>query len=140
MSPADLVTEPSVPVTFSTQWLTFAAFLAAGIALYAVAITMNRLVRPSLPSPGKLSTYECGVDPAGSGWAQMNIRYYVYAFLFVIFDVEAVFLFPWAVMLGDLDSGTAISPVFALVAMFLFIATLFEGLVYAWRKGVLRWD
>jgi NADH-quinone oxidoreductase subunit A len=126
--------------TFTTQWLTFAAFLAAGILLYVAAVTANRLVRPAMPSPAKLSTYECGVDPAGSGWTQMNIRYYVYAFLFVIFDVEAVFLFPWAVLLGELGPDSLISPTFALVAMFLFIATLFEGLVYAWRKGVLRWD
>jgi len=70
----------------------------------------------------------------------MNIRYYVFAFLFVIFDVEAIFLFPWAVIIGDLDATTRITPVFALVAMFLFIATLLEGLAYAWKKGVLTWE
>jgi NADH-quinone oxidoreductase subunit A len=80
------------------------------------------------------------VESEGVGWSQMNIRYYVFAFLFVIFDVEAVFLFPWAVIVGGLDDTTRISPVFALVAMFLFIGTLLEGLAYAWKKGVLTWE
>ena len=93
-----------------------------------------------MPSPLKLTTYECGVESVGTGWAQMNIRYYVFAFLFVIFDVEAIFLVPWAVIFGDLDASTPITPIFALVAMFLFIITLLEGLAYAWKKGVLRWD
>ncbi|TVP67024.1 MAG: NADH-quinone oxidoreductase subunit A [Nitriliruptor sp.] len=103
-------------------------------------MTVNRIMRPSVPSPQKLTTYECGVEALGVGWAQTNIRYYIFAFLFVIFDVEAIFLFPWAVIIGDLDATTRISPVFALVAMFLFIGTLLEGLAYAWKKGVLTWD
>jgi NADH-quinone oxidoreductase subunit A len=127
-------------VTFYSQWATFAVLAIVGVVLYAGIVTANRLMRPEMPSPGKLSTYECGVDPVGSGWTQMNIRYYVFAFLFVIFDVEAVFIFPWAVLLGALGPDTVITPLWALVAMFLFIATLFEGLVYAWRKGVLKWD
>jgi NADH-quinone oxidoreductase subunit A len=101
---------------------------------------VNRVMRPSVPSPLKLTTYECGVEAVGSGWSQMNIRYYVFAFLFVIFDVEAIFLFPWAVIVGALDATTTPSALFALVAMFLFIATLLEGLAYAWKKGVLTWD
>ncbi len=127
-------------MTFYGQWLTFAVLAIVGVGLYAGAVVANRVMRPSLPHPDKLSTYECGVEPVGSGWTQMNIRYYVFAFLFVIFDVEAVFVFPWAVLLGELGADSPISPLWALVAMFLFIATLFEGLVYAWRKGVLRWD
>lgn len=126
---------------FYGQWATFAFLAIVGAGVYAVIVTLNRLVRPNMPSPAKLSTYECGVEPVGSGWTQVNIRYYVFAFLFVIFDVESVFLFPWAVIQGALEAGDGpVSAVFALVEMFIFIAILAVGLVYAWRKGVLRWD
>jgi NADH-quinone oxidoreductase subunit A len=127
-------------VTFFEQYGTVAILAVFGSALYAVIMVVNRVMRPSVASPQKLSTYECGVEAVGTGWSQMNIRYYVFAFLFVIFDVEAVFLFPWAVIVGALDDTTRISPIFALVAMFLFIGTLLEGLAYAWKKGVLTWD
>ena len=80
----------------------------------------------------KYLTYESGVDPVGDGWSQSQIRYYIFALLFVMFDVEAVFIFPWAVRLEVLG-------VFGLVEMLIFIAILALGLVYAWRKGVLRW-
>jgi len=110
------------------------------IGFYAFVMLANRVMRPSLPHPGKLTTYECGVDAVGTGWSQMNIRYYVFAFLFVIFDVEAVFLFPWAVIVGGLDATTQPSATYVLVAMFLFIGTLLEGLAYAWKKGVLKWE
>lgn len=127
-------------MSFYEQWGVFGILVIVGIVLYAVIMLVNRLMRPSVPSPLKLSTYECGVESVGSGWSQMNIRYYVFAFLFVIFDVETVFVFPWAVILGGLDSTTTVSPTYALVAMFLFIGTLLEGLGYAWKKGVLKWE
>ena len=76
--------------------------------------------------------YECGIDPVGDGWSQSQIRYYVYGFLFVIFDVESVFLFPWAKVFQSLGYS-------AVVEMTIFIAILSVGLLYAWRKGVLRW-
>jgi NADH-quinone oxidoreductase subunit A len=78
-------------------------------------------------------TYECGVDPVGSGWSQSYVRYYVFGLLFVIFDVEAVFIFPWAIQLESLG-------IFGLVEMFIFILILILGLVYAIRKGVLKWE
>ena len=127
-------------MTFFEQYGTFAIAVIVGCLLYAVIMLASRVMRPSVPSPQKLTTYECGVESIGAGWSQTNIRYYVFAFLFLLFDVEAVFLFPWAVIVGDLDATTAISPTFAVVAMFLFIATLLEGLAYAWKKGVLTWD
>jgi len=127
-------------VTFYEQYGTFAILVIVGVALYAVIMAGNRLLRPTVPSPLKLSTYECGVQALGTGWSQMNIRYYVFAFLFVIFDVEAVFVFPWAVLLGRLDDTTAIRPMFALVEMAIFIGILAVGLVYAWRKKVLVWE
>jgi len=127
-------------VSFYQQYGIVAIVAVFGALLYAVIMLVNRIMRPTIPSPLKLSVYECGVESEGVGWSQMNIRYYVFAFLFVIFDVEAVFIFPWAVIVGDLDATTRISPVFALVAMFLFIGTLLEGLAYAWKKGVLTWE
>ncbi len=126
-------------MSFYSQYLTLAVLVVAAAGLYAVIVTVNRFMRPSFPSPSKLTTYECGVDPAGSGWTQMNIRYYVFAFLFVIFDVESVFLFPWAIALDQLGTTPA-GAVFALLQMFVFIGVLALGLVYAWRKGVLTWD
>ncbi len=127
-------------MTFNEQYGTFAILAVVGCLLYALIMLVSRLMRPSVPSPQKLTTYECGVEAVGTGWSQVNIRYYVFAFLFVIFDVEAIFLFPWAVIVGTLDATTEPSALFAVVAMFLFIGTLLEGLAYAWKKGVLTWD
>ena len=104
----------------------------AGALLVIVAFTAARLIAPSRPRPEKLLTYECGIDPVGEGWSQSQIRYYVYGFLFVIFDVESVFLFPWARVFQTLGYQ-------AVVSMAIFIGILAVGLLYAWRKGVLTW-
>ncbi|WP_026931023.1 NADH-quinone oxidoreductase subunit A [Glycomyces tenuis] len=114
------------------DYAVFGVLLLAGFAFVAAAMTANRLLRPSAPSKVKGMTYECGVDPVGGDWAQVQIRYYVYAFLFVLFAVEAVFLFPWAAVF------TAFGAV-AAAEMGLFVGVLALGLAYAWRKGVLRW-
>jgi len=90
-------------------------------------------VRPDRPEKVKEDTYECGVEPEGTAWVQFDFRYYYYALLFVIFDVEAVFLYPWAVSLEQV----AISGFIAVVT---FIAILTIGLVYAWRKNALEWS
>jgi NADH-quinone oxidoreductase subunit A len=82
----------------------------------------------------KSSTYECGIDPVGGDWAQAQIRYYVYAYLYVLFAVEAVFLFPWAVIFDDAAFG-----IVAVVEMAIFVGVLALGLLYAWRKRVLSW-
>ena len=108
-------------------WFGLAAFLIASLLL-----GLSALVRPNRPTREKLIAYESGVDPVGEGWSQSQIRYYVFALLFVIFDVEAVFIFPWATQL-ERYAG------FGLVEMGVFVAVLLLGLVYAWRKGVLRW-
>lgn len=127
-------------ITFYEQYGTLAILVVVAAGLYAVIMLVNRLMRPSMPTPGKLTTYECGVDAVGTDWSQMNIRYYVFAFLFVIFDVESVFVFPWAVILGSLDDSSPVSQMFVLGEMFVFIAILAVGLVYAWRKKVLVWE
>ena len=108
-------------------WFGLAAFLLGGLLLWLAS-----LLRPVKPTPEKVLAYESGVDPVGEGWSQSQIRYYVFALLFVVFDVEAVFLFPWATQLERYGS-------FGLIEMGVFVAVLLLGLVYAWRKGVLRW-
>ena len=116
---------------FGSYGVVFAVALA-GALLVIVAFLTARLIAPSRPSPAKLTTYECGIDPVGEGWSQSQVRYYVYGFLFVIFDVESVFLFPWARIFEGLGWQ-------AVVEMAIFIGILGAGLLYAWRKGVLKW-
>jgi NADH-quinone oxidoreductase subunit A len=117
---------------FLRQYLTVAIFGGAAVLMVGAMLGMGRLLRPTRPQTGKYINYECGVDPVGVGWSQSQIRYYVFALLFVMFDVEAVFIFPWAVRLEQLA-------VFGLVEMGIFVVILALGLLYAWRKGVLRW-
>jgi NADH-quinone oxidoreductase subunit A len=107
-------------------------FGGAAVLMVALMLGLGSLVRPSRPQPQKYLNYESGVDPVGTAWSQSQVRYYVFALLFVLFDVEAVFIFPWAVRVDALG-------VFGLIEMFVFIVILALGLVYAWRKGVLRW-
>ena len=107
------------------------AVLIAGVGLVAVAFGAARLIAPRRPVGDKLLTYECGIDPVGEGWSQSQVRYYVYGFLFVIFDVESVFLFPWATVFERI--GIA-----AFWQMVTFIGVLAVGLLYAYRKGVLK--
>lgn len=119
--------------TYFESYLTVGAFAALGAVLVLVMLGVASVLRPVKPTATKQLTYECGVDPVGDGWSQTYVRYYVFGLLFVIFDVEAVFIFPWAIVLEDLG-------VFGLVEMLVFIAILILGLVYAVRKGVLRWE
>jgi len=119
--------------TYYDQYGVVLAVATAGVLLVAVAFTAGRLIAPNRPGAGdKLLTYECGIDPVGEGWSQSQVRYYIYGFLFVIFDVEAIFLFPWARVFESLGYT-------AVVEMAIFVGILITGLLYAWRKGVLRW-
>ena len=117
---------------FLRDYLTVVWFGLASVLLAGLLLGVAALVRPSKPSYDKMMPYESGVDPIGTGWSQSQIRYYVFALLFVIFDVEAVFIFPWATQLERYGA-------FGLVEMGVFVLVLLLGLVYAWRKGVLRW-
>ncbi len=120
------------------DYITVAGFLAVGALLVGGAVFASSLLRPDKPSRVKSETYECGIDPVGGGWSQTQIRYYIFALLFLIFDVEAVFIFPWATQLETFaNSGMG---GFVLVEMVIFIGILVLGLVYAIRKGVLRWE
>ena len=121
-----------MPETYYETYGVVLAVVIAGVGLVAVALLTARLMSPHRPLPEKLTTYECGIDPVGEGWSQSQIRYYVYAFLFVIFDVESVFLLPWATVFERLGYT-------AVVEMAVFIGILAVGLLYAWRKKVLEW-
>ena len=105
-----------------------------GVGFVAGALGANRLLRPWHDTGEKLLTYESGVDPVGEGWAQTQVRYYIYAFLYVVFAVDAVFLFPWATVFALPGFGGL-----SLVEMFVFLGFLGLGLLYAWKKGVLTW-
>jgi NADH-quinone oxidoreductase subunit A len=118
------------------SYATLGLVLAAGVLVFVGAFAANKLLRPAHPAEpaGKRLSYESGVDPVGGDWAQAQIRYYVYAYLYVLFAVEAVFLFPWAVVFDR--------PGFGLVTaaeMAVFVAVLALGIVYAWRKKILTW-
>ncbi|HJL62695.1 MAG TPA: NADH-quinone oxidoreductase subunit A [Candidatus Marinimicrobia bacterium] len=107
-------------------------FILIGIVLVYVPLLIQRLVAPKNDSPDKLSTYECGEESEGSAWVQFNIRFYVIALIFLIFDVEVVFLFPWAVVFKELG-------LLAFVEMSIFLLILIVGLAYVWKKGDLDW-
>lgn len=115
-----------------SDYAAVAVFLLLGIGFVLFNFLLARLIRPSDPTAIKLSTYECGETPVGSGWIQFNVRFYIFALMFVIFDVETVFLFPWAIAYQSLG-------LFAFIEMLVFIGILLFGLYYAWRKGLLRW-
>jgi NADH-quinone oxidoreductase subunit A len=118
------------------SYATLGVLLVAGAAVFVGAFAANRLLRPARPADpvGKRATYECGLDPVGGDWAQAQIRYYLYAYLYVLFAVESVFLFPWAVVFTRPGFGRT-----SAVEMAVFVAVLALGLLYAWRKRVLRW-
>jgi len=115
-------------------YLAVAAVLGAGVLLVTAAMLARRLLAPRAPHPAKLATYESGVDPVGEGWAHTQVRYYVYAFLYVIFAVDSIFLFPWATVFAGDGYGVT-----TLVEMFIFLGFLAVGLLYAYWKGVLAW-
>ena len=117
---------------FLRSWLTAAIFVGVAVALTSGFLGLSSLLRPHRPSPQKVMAYESGVDPVGEGWSQSQIRYYIFALLFVMFDVEAVFIFPFATRV-DAYSW------FGLVEMVSFIVILALGLLYAWKKKVLEW-
>ena len=117
---------------FLRNYLTVVIFVVAAVGLLSLFLGIGSVLRPNRPSSQKYIPYESGVDPVGEGWSQSQIRYYVFALLFVMFDVEAVFIFPWATRLETYGG-------FGLLEMFVFVLILLLGLVYAWRKGVLRW-
>ena len=129
-SPLGPVPEPRV-TEFYRQYLAVAVFVVAAFVMVGAMLGIARLLRPVNPQADKYVTYESGSDPLPL-FGQANVRYYIYALLFVIFDVEAVFIFPWAIDVDGLGW-------FGLVEMTIFIVVLLLGLAYVWRKGLLKW-
>ena len=117
-------------------------FILGAIAFAVVGLTVSKLLRPNRPNHEKLTTYESGEDTVGNAWGQFDIRFYRVALLFLLFEVELIYLFPWAVVFGDENLIVSTDwkwAWFAIVEMFLFIFILSLGLAYAWRKGYLNW-
>jgi NADH:ubiquinone oxidoreductase subunit 3 (subunit A) len=108
-------------------------FLLIGFIFVALGLFAAWILRPHKPYPGKNATYECGEEPVGDAWIRLNVRFYVVALVFLIFDVEVVFLLPWALVYRSLG-------VFAFIEMAVFLAILFVGYAYVWVKGDLAWD
>ncbi len=115
-----------------SDWIFIGVFLLLAPIFPALALVIPRLIAPKKSSPLKTQTYECGIETVGDTWVQFKTQYYVFALVFLIFDVELVFLYPWAVAFDQL-------PLFAVLEGVLFITILIAGLIYAWRKGALEW-
>lgn len=115
-----------------SQYLAVLIFIFVGVGIVLFTFFLSRLIRPHNPYPAKNQNYECAEEPFGDSRIKFNSRFYIFALIFVIFDVEVVFLFPWAVAFGQLG-------LFALIEMIVFILILFFGLFYAWRRGALKW-
>jgi len=132
LASAALQAGAAAPVQDPGGYVVVGAVVLAGVLLVAGGLGANRLLRPSAPSAAKATTYESGVDPVGEGWAQTNVRYYLYAYLYVVFAVDAVYLFPWATVV-ELYAWPTV------VTMAVFLGILAVGLLHVWRAGVLRW-
>jgi len=111
----------------------FGFMAALGFIVPTIAIVLSRILQPRISTSSKVQTYECGIEPFGTAWIQFNIRYYIYALIFVIFDIETIFLYPWAVAFNKLG-------LFAIIEMFIFLFILIIGFAYAWKKGALNWS
>lgn len=118
-------------------------FITGGLIFVLITLFVAYLIRPNRPNVEKMTTYECGEDPVGTAWGKFNIRFYVIALIFILFDVEIVFLFPWALVFGSeslmVSTGGSWGWI-TLTEMFVFIAILSLGLAYAWKKKLLNWD
>jgi NADH:ubiquinone oxidoreductase subunit 3 (subunit A) len=108
-------------------------FMVAALFIPSIAIFIAGLLGPKKPSPVKNSAYECGIETVGETWVQFKAQYYIYGLIFLIFDVEAIFLYPWAVAYNLLS-------IWAVLEAILFVLILVGGLLYAWRKGALEWQ
>ena len=121
-----------MPEGYDINWMAVLLVAAVGVVAMGLLFGLSHVLAPKRPSEIKETPYECGIPPAPFMWSQVQIRYYVFAILFLIFDVEAVFLFPWAIVFLK-----AVPAVF--YEMLIFIGILFFGVIYGWRKGVLQW-
>ncbi len=114
------------------NWLFVGLLVIVAAGIPALALVIARMIAPRKPNDEKLDTYECGMETVGDTWVQFKVQYYIYALVFLIFDVEIIFLYPWAVAFDRLN-------LLGVIAGVLFIFLLGDGLLYAWRKGALKW-
>ncbi|WP_436515240.1 NADH-quinone oxidoreductase subunit A [Ekhidna sp. To15] len=117
-------------------------FFVGGIAFLMVTLLLGRILRPNRPTPEKQTTYESGEEPAGDAWGQFNVRFYIVALIFLLFEAELVFLFPWASVFGDeslVAETNGLWSKFSMIETFIFIGILLVGLAYVWAKGMLEW-
>ena len=115
------------------HYLFLAVFLGFAVVFPVLPIMVAKLVAPKKPSAIKQMSYECGMEPVGDPWAQFRVQYYIFALIFVVFDVETIFIYPWAVGFKQLG-------LFGFIEMTIFLFILAVGLIYAWKKGALEWD
>ena len=118
--------------SYEYHYLFLGLFLLIAITFPLLPILLAQFVAPKKPNPIKSASYECGVESKGDSWVQFKVQYYVYALIFVIFDIEVIFIYPWAVAYRQMG-------LFAFTEMLIFLAILAFGLVYAWKKNVLVW-
>jgi len=130
MSGLDLLLE------YLTRYFPILLFIFVALAFGVITLLISYFVQPKYPEPEKLSAYECGSEPFSDARMPFPVRYYIFAMLFVIFDIEVIFLYPWAVVFNDINKVNAIG----LIEMLIFIALFLVAYVYAWRKGALEWD
>ena len=115
-----------------SEWTFIALLFVISLATPLLPIILGRILGPRKPNAIKNDTYECGIETVGDTWVQFKVQYYIFALVFLVFDIEVVFMYPWAVAYNRL-------PLFGVVAGVIFIVTLAEALIYAWRKGALEW-
>lgn len=117
-------------------------FIVGGIGFLLITLLAGKILRPANPNPHKQKTYESGEEPLGSAWGQFNVRFYIIALVFLLFEAELVFLFPWAIVFGDAvlqEETSGLWGRFSLVETFIFVGILAVGLGYVWAKGMLDW-
>jgi NADH-quinone oxidoreductase subunit A len=115
------------------QYFPILLFILFGLGLGALLLGVGRFVSPNRPDPEKLSPYECGFEAFEDAWMKFDVRYYLVAILFILFDLEIAFLFPWAVVLNDIGF-------FGFAAMMVFLLILVIGFIYEWKRGALEWE
>lgn len=117
-------------------------FLVGGIGFLMITLLIGKILRPSNPTKEKQTTYESGEEPSGTAWGQFNVRFYIVALIFLLFEAELVFLFPWATVFGDqelISQTDGLWAKFSMIETFIFIGILLIGLAYVWANGMLEW-
>lgn len=127
------MSDSALLLEYLTRYFPILLFIGVALAFGVVTLVLSYFVQPRYPEPEKLSPYECGSEPFSDARMPFPVRYYIFAMLFVIFDIEVIFLYPWAVTFSEIG-------LIGLIEMMIFIALFLVGYIYAWKKGALEWD